>query len=136
MNVYQIVLLCVGGLAVLGFLYILIFKRDWLKYYNISKPIVTALYGVVSAISTVFPSVTLTVIQTVMKATIKATGLAEELWQSGELPKEERNAYAKKYITDVLSEAGIEITDQVNQIVDGVIAMVCMILPHNSTSAE
>lgn len=55
---------------------------------------------------------------------------AEELWKLGELPKEERNAYAKEIAAEVLTKAGIEVTDQIQMIIDGAIEMVCMLMPH------
>ena len=47
------------------------------------------------------------------------------------LPKEERNAYAKLLIGEKLA-AGIEVTQQIEQVIDGVIAIVCMLMPHES----
>lgn len=46
--------------------------------------------------------------------------------------KEERNAYAKLLIGEKLAAAGIEVTPQIEQVIDGVIAIVCMLMPHES----
>ena len=53
-----------------------------------------------------------------------------------ELPKEERNAYAQTMIAAILYEAGIEVTEQVQQMIDGAIAVVCMLMPHEDKAAQ
>ena len=52
------------------------------------------------------------------------------------LPKEERNAYAKLLIGEKLAAAGIEVTPQIEQVIDGVIAIVCMLMPHESDNDD
>ena len=48
----------------------------------------------------------------------------------GKLPKEERNDYAQLIVADVLKEAGITVTEQIQMIIDGGIEMMCLLLPH------
>lgn len=48
----------------------------------------------------------------------------------GQLAREERNPYAKQLAREILEKAGIEITAQVDAIINGVIEMTCMVLPH------
>ncbi len=99
-------------------------------------PALAALSALVSAVATVLPSSYFATVSTVLKAVSDGTVTAEKLWKMGELPKEERNAYAKKLIGESLSAAGIEVTEQVEQVIDGVIAIVCMLLPHETEVAE
>lgn len=56
--------------------------------------------------------------------------MAEELWKMGQLPKDDRNAFAKKVARDTLESAGIEVTEQIQMIIDGIIEVVCMLMPH------
>lgn len=48
----------------------------------------------------------------------------------GQLTREERNPYAKQLAREILEKAGIEITAQVDAIINGAIEMTCMVLPH------
>lgn len=80
--------------------------------------------------SNILPSPYFKTIVIVLEAAGEGTETAEELWKLGELPKDERNDYAKKIAADVLSKAGIEITEQIQMIINGSIEMVCMLMPH------
>lgn len=95
-------------------------------------PVLAALTSLTSAVAAVLPSSYFATINMVLKAVCEGTTTAEKLWKMNELPKEERNAYAKKLITEKLAEAGIEVTTQIEQIIDGVIAIVCMLMPHEA----
>lgn len=76
------------------------------------------------------PSKTLGTIKHVLDTSVKATELAEQAWLMGQLPRDERNAYAKNWAETALEELGIEITPQIEAIIAGVIEMTCMVLPH------
>lgn len=84
----------------------------------------------IKATANVLPSPYFKIVVTVLEAAGKATETAEDLWKLGELPKDERNAYAKQMAADVLTKAGIEVTDQIWMIINGAIEMVCMLMPH------
>lgn len=95
-----------------------------------SRPVVVALTAVIDALYKLVPSETLRVIKTILNAAVDATEVAEKAWLMGELPREERNPYAKQLALKVLEMAGIEVTAQVEAIISGVIEMTCMVLPH------
>ena len=65
-----------------------------------------------------------------MKAGAEAAETAEKAWLMGELEKDERNAYAKKLAHDTLEKAGIIVTAQIDMIINGMIEVVCILLPH------
>ena len=77
---------------------------------------------------------TLMMLSIVLNASVEATEMAERLWLDGTLDKEQRNLYAKNYISDILEKAKIEPNGNINSIVDGVIAFVCYLLPHGHKS--
>lgn len=134
MKTEGIVLLCVVGVILIIWL-IDRFTGGKITQKIIQwRPALAALSALVSAVSAVLPSDAFATVSTVLKAVSDGTVAAEELWKMGDLPKDERNAYAKKLIGDKLSTAGIEVTEQVEQIIDGVIAVVCMLLPHGATA--
>lgn len=67
---------------------------------------------------------------TVLEAACRGAETAEDLWLMGKLPKEERNEYAQLVVADILKKAGIQVTEQIQAIVDGGIEMMCLLMPH------
>ena len=98
-----------------------------------SKPVVVALTAVIEALYKLVPSKTLKVIKTVLNAAVDATEFAEQAWLAGNLSREERNPKAKELAREMLEKAGIEVTSQIEAIINGVIEMTCMVLPHGLT---
>ena len=68
----------------------------------------------------------------IVQAAIEGTVEAENLWKQGQLDKEKRNEYAQTYIETTLAKAGIDLNEQAHLIVNGVITLVCYLLPHNT----
>lgn len=66
----------------------------------------------------------------VLEAACTGAETAENLWLMGQLPKEERNEYAQLVVADILKKAGINVTEQIQAIIDGGIEMMCLLLPH------
>ena len=120
MNAYEITLLCVIG-AIVAVWLVDRFTGGHITEKIIQwHPVLAALTALTSAVSAV------------LKAVCDGTVTAEQLWKMDKLPKEERNAYAKLLIGEKLAAAGIEVTPQIEQVIDGVIAIVCMLMPHES----
>ena len=69
----------------------------------------------------------------VFEAACAGAETAEKLWLMGQLPKEERNEYAQLLVADLLKKAGIEVTEQIQMIIDGGIEMMCILMPHGET---
>ena len=133
MEIFEIAII-VAGLILLGFIiYCYVKNKNFLSYSNIFSPILKALYSLLVAIGNASPkNATLTTVVTVIKAAIDATGCAEQLWLQGELDKSARPEYARQFVTVILSSAGIEVTDAINTIIQGAIAMTCYLLPHHT----
>lgn len=72
----------------------------------------------------------------VMTAAIDATERAEQLWLDGSLPKEARCDYATLMIAAAMRDSGIKVTDQIQEIIDGTVALCCLLLPHFSKEEE
>lgn len=133
MNTYQIVFLCIAA-AILAVYFVDRLTGRKLTLAVIQwRPTLIALTALCDAISKVLPSSAFTVVATVLKAASDATQKAEELYIIGELPKAERNQYAQKLIAETLCSVGIDVTEQIQQIIDGCIAVVCMLMPHGVT---
>lgn len=137
MEIYQILILAFA--AIIAGLYI--YKRftgvDILKNIALLRPVINAMAAAVTAVYNVFPhKETEDIVEKVAKAAIKGAEMAEAAWKAGKLEKEDRNAYAKRWIADALFEGGIEVTDQVRAIIEGAIEATCMILPHEEKKEE
>ena len=121
MNAYEITLLCVIG-AIVAVWLVDRFTGGHITEKIIQwHPVLAALTALTSAVSAVLPSSYFATLNVILKAVCDGTVTAEQLWKMDKLPKEERNAYA-----------GIEVTPQIEQVIDGVIAIVCMLMPHES----
>lgn len=137
MELYQIVLLIVGTilLGLMGFAYFK--KKDYIKYSRLITPIFNALNGVLKAVGNIFPgSRVIADITAVISAGIEAAGYAENLWLQGEIDKTMRPQYAQQYIQILLEKAGIDVTDNINTIISGAIAVTCYLMPHYSNQKE
>ena len=94
------------------------------------KPVQAAITALVKAVSKILPSAYFKTVIAVLEAAGEGAETAEELWKLGELPKDERNAEAKAIAAEILEKAGIDVTEQIQMIIDGAIEMVCMLMPH------
>lgn len=130
MNTYQIIFLCIAAAVLAAYLIDRFTDRKLTLSIIQWRPALIALTALCDAIAGVLPSSTFPVVATVLRAASDATQQAEKLYMMGELPKTERNDYAQLLIADVLRDAGIEVTEQVQEIIDGCIAVVCMLMPH------
>lgn len=133
MEIEQIIGLAISGVCLAGIVACLVLNKDLLHYSNFVKPILKALLTAVQAFSTFKPNnILLGTISTTLITAIEATAEAEELWMQDEILKPDRNQWAQKYIADKLTKAGITITTQLEAIINGTIAVVCFLLPHEN----
>lgn len=130
MNTYQIIFLCIVAAVLAAYLIDRFTGRKLTLAIIQWRPALIALTALCDAIAGVLPSSTFPVVAAVLRAASDATQKAEKLYLMGELPKTERNEYAQLLIAEVLRDAGIDVTDQVQEIIDGCIAVVCMLMPH------
>lgn len=127
----QIVGIVVGTLFLGGVVACFYFGKDYLKYHNIFSPVLEAFVAAAKGLSGAFPdNATLSIIAIVAEIALEGAEKAEQLWLDGELDKEQRNHYAKNYIADMLVKAGIEVNGSIEAMIDGFIAVACMIFPH------
>lgn len=130
MNTYQIIFLCIAATVLAAYLIDRFTGRKLTLAIVQWRPALIALTALCDAIAGVLPSSTFPIVATVLRAVSDATQKAEKLYLMGELPKAERNEYAQLLIAEVLRDAGIDVTEQVQEIIDGCIAVVCMLMPH------
>lgn len=130
MEWYQVTLLVLVVVIAALYLYKKFTGTDVLKMIVMSRPVVVALTTVIEAVYNIVPNNTLKAIKMILNAAVHATEVAEKAWLMGELSREERNPVAKALAREVLEKAGIVVTAQVDAIINGVIEMTCMVLPH------
>ena len=130
MNIYQIIFLCTAAAVLTVYLVDRFTGRKLTLAIIQWRPALIALTALCNAIAAVLPSSYFPTVAAVLKAASDATQQAEKLYLMGELPKDERNDYAQLLIAGILRDAGIDVTDQVQEIIDGCIAVVCMLMPH------
>ena len=136
MSTYGIALLTAVAIVFIVYLIDLISGKKALLYMIAGKPILSALTQLAKAVGATTGSEYFNTAYIVMQAATEATEKAENLWKSGSLPKEDRERLAAAMIKDTLQQAGVVVTEQVQQIIDGTIALVCLLLPHYTYKAE
>ena len=137
MELGQIIILIVGILLLIGIGFAYFYKKDYLKYSKLITPIFNALHQVLTAVGNIFPTnTTIKKAVTIISAGIEAAGYAEKLWLQGEIDKLARPTYAQEYLTVILERAGIAITENINVILSGIIALTCYLMPHYSDKNE
>lgn len=131
MEFESIVFIVLGTLLLGGVVVCAYFGKDYLRYHKVFAPVLEILCSCIKGISGMMPNnASLMILSTVLNAAVEATEMAETLWLEGTIDKEQRNAYAKNYIAGILEKAKIPVDNNINLIVDGVIAFVCYLLPH------
>ena len=133
MNTYSIIFLCIAAIVVAIYLFDRFTNRNILQAVIQWRPALSALMALSGAIASAMPSSQFAMVTAILKAASDATQKAEKLYQIGALPKEERNDFAQLLIAEILRDGGITVTDQVQEIIDGCIAVVCMLMPHKTT---
>lgn len=133
MDTMSYVYLGIGGVLLIGIIVALFLNKDYLKYSGICKTVLNAIKLLLGAAGQIGLDKNAVEIATkIVQAAIEGTVEAENLWKQGQLDKEKRNEYAQTYIETTLTKAGINLNEQARLIVNGVITLVCYLLPHNT----
>lgn len=133
MDTMSYVYLGIGGVLLIGIIVALFLNKDYLKYSGICKTVLNAVELLLGAAGQIGLDKNAVEIATkIVQAAIEGTVEAENLWKQGQLDKEKRNEYAQTYIETTLAKAGINLNEQAHLIVNGVITLVCYLLPHNT----
>ena len=133
MDTMSYVYLGIGGVLLIGIIVALFLNKDYLKYSGICKTVLNAVKLLLGAAGQIGLDKNAVEIATkIVQAAIEGTVEAENLWKQGQLDKEKRNESAQTYIETTLAKAGIDLNEQAHLIVNGVITLVCYLLPHNT----
>ena len=111
--------------------------KNYLQFSNLINPILTSLSAVLHAVGTVAKdNSALAIMSSVISGAIDAAGYAEKLWLDGEIDKEKRPQYAQEHIERMLAALSIEITPQIQSIIQGAISLTCYLMPHHEENKE
>lgn len=133
MDTMSYVYLGIGSVLLIGIIVALFLNKDYLKYSGICKTVLNAVKLLLGAAGQIgLDKNAVEVATKIVQAAIEGTVEAENLWKQGQLDKEKRNEYAQTYIETTLAKAGIDLNEQAHLIVNGVITLVCYLLPHNT----
>lgn len=111
--------------------------KDYLQFSNLINPILTSLSAVLHAVGAVVKdNSTLAIMSSVISGAIDAAGYAEKLWLDGEIDKEKRPQYAQEHIERMLSALSIDITPEIQSVIQGAIALTCYLMPHHTKVEE
>lgn len=133
MDTMSYVYLGIGGVLLIGIIVALFLNKDYLKYSGICKTVLNAVKLLLGAAGQIgLDKNAVEVATKIVQAAIEGTVEAENLWKQGQLDKEKRNEYAQTYIETTLAKAGIDLNEQAHLIVNGVITLICYLLPHNT----
>ena len=134
MGLEQIITLTFGAILLIIIAIFFFKKKDYFKYSSAVKPILTLVLNVLKSVGGLMPnnSIINTMVQ-VISAAVSAAGHAEKLWLEGCIDKTARPECAENYIKSILEDAGIEITDNIQTIINGTIAITCYLMPHYNT---
>lgn len=136
MSKYGIIYLIMVGIFALIFVYEKTSGRGLFVKITNGRPVLEALKLLVKACAGVFPSAYFDKAVVILEACIDSTVTAEDMWKSGEIEKEARAGYCELLIASALKHAGIEVTEQVQDVITGAVAIVCMLMPHSGLSEE
>lgn len=111
--------------------------KDYLQFSSLINPILTSLSAVLQAVGAVAEDKsTLSIMSSVISGAIDAAGYAEKLWLDGEIDKAARPQYAQEHIERMMIAIGVEITPNIQTIIQGAIALTCYLMPHHGDTKE
>jgi len=131
MDIYQIVFISIIAVILVLSLIDVFTKHAIVRKVFQWKPVLAAATALAGAVAAVLPSSKFGIAATVLNAASEATQKAEMLYKEALIDKEDRNRYAKELIKVALDNAKIEMTPQIQEVIDGCIAVVCMLMPHD-----
>lgn len=130
MELYQILLIVFAVLVAALYIIQKFTGYNVLQKIVLTKPVISAVATAVQAVAKISGNEALKIIHVIMRAAAESAEFAEQAWLLGQIEKEKRNEYAKSIARNVCMKAGIELTDQVQMIISGIIEAVCVVLPH------
>lgn len=137
MGVEQIIFLGLGAILLVLIAIFFFKKKDYFKYSNAVRPILKIILDVLKGVGGLLPNNAIinTIIQ-VISVAVEAAGYAEKLWLEGCIDKTARPECAREYIENILKAASIEITENIQAIINGAIAITCYLMPHHENKEE
>ncbi|ORX22466.1 hypothetical protein BVF91_11540 [Thermoanaerobacterium sp. PSU-2] len=131
--------LVIGVVATVGVVIPLLKKKgiDIEKYLNEANDTVVKVDQVFDTIKPFLPQVpALGIIDKVLEYTKLGVDKAEQLYHIGQIQADQRKAEAKSFILDALKLAKIDVTPELDKVIDGAIEASVMALGHTQQTAQ
>jgi hypothetical protein len=141
MNNYEILLLIVGiigGMVLTSAVLIPLLKKKGVKTDQVIDQVQTGLEvadSVLDGVQAAFPNVPgIAVIDKVVELADKSAKAAEQMKKSNQIPADQRKATAVQLVKDYLTAANVEITPDVEKIIDGAVEAAVFVLPKTNVA--
>ncbi len=135
-NVFAFVFLGVCVLIVGLFLYERFTGTKMYGYIDKGKPVVAAIALLAKAVFAATSGEQFDTVSKVADAAVEGANYAEKLWLDGQIPKADRPVYARDFILEALSHAGIEVTEKITVVIESCVNLACALMPHGRTPKE
>lgn len=131
------VAIVIFSICLVGFGFMIKKGKDPQKYLKKADTALTDAQAVTDVVNKVIPNNPMVkIIGLIEKYAHVGVTEAEQLYLASKLPAEERNAKAKDTIYTALGLIGIQKTDAIDKIIDGVIESECLALGHSKTPEQ
>lgn len=142
MNGYQIVIIIgavLGGFVLATAVFVPLLKRKGVKTEQIldtAQAGLAAADGVVDSVQAILPDIPgVALVDKVIGWAIKGVNAAEQLYKAGSVPAEQRKEQAVQLVRDCLTAANVEITPDIEKIIDGCVEAAVFSLPKTNKPA-
>lgn len=140
METYQIWIFAVScvfiTMSIMLYLIPYLQKKGWNigGYLGSAATITKLINSIIDAIKPyIAPNSTFDLVKEIFGITEKAVTFAEQAYKDAQCEADERKSVAKKYTIDCLNLAGIEVTEDIEKLIDGALEAAVFVLPktHN-----
>ena len=142
METYQIWLLIIGcvfvTMSIMMYLIPYLQKKGWNigGYLGSAATITKLINSIIDAIKPyITPNSTFDLVEKIFEITEKAVTFAEQAYKDAQCEADQRKSVARKYTIDCLKLAGIEVTEDIEKLIDGALEAAVFVLPktHDET---
>jgi uncharacterized protein YpuA (DUF1002 family) len=141
MNNYEIFLLIlgiVGGMVLASAVLIPLLKKKGVKTDQVINQVQAGLGvadKVLDGVQVAFPSIPgITIVDKVIELAEKSVKAVEQMRKSNQIPADQRKATAVQLVKDYLTAANVEITPDIEKIIDGAVESAVFVLPKTNAA--
>lgn len=130
-DIYIVAIITIAIVSVLFLVMPMFYKKfnnvDFDSVFNSTNNILNALQTIIDNIA--IPENTKTILELITTYAKEAVQYAEQLYKSGQLSEDLRKQKAIEYVKEILKLSNIEITEDIEKIIDATIESAVLLLP-------